>query len=111
MMPKRARGRPFEGLTRSEDAATLFKALRVRGLTWDEARDAVQLTLGTSKSNLEKYLKPRVAFATADMEQINTRFVVAAYWDAMIAPKLARLDQKSRAALLELAEESESGSA
>lgn len=106
MMPKRARGRPFEGLTRSEDAATLFKVLRARGLTWDEAREAVQLTLGTSKSNLEKYLTPRVEFATADMEQINTRFVIAAYWNAMIAPKLDQLDPKARAALLELAAES-----
>lgn len=113
MMPKRGRGRPFEGLTRSEDAATLFKALRANGLTWDEARDAVGLTLGTSKSNLEKYLTPRIEFATVDMEQINVRLVIAKYWTTMIEPKLAHPDlaEKARIALLALASETGRGAA
>lgn len=113
MTPKRARGRPFEGLTRSEDAATLLKALRARGLTWDEATGAVGLTLGTSKSNLEKYRVPRVEFATTDMDEINVRFVIAKYWTTMIEPKLAHQDlaEKARTVLLALASETGRGAA
>ena len=105
MMPTRARGRPFKGLTKSEDAATLFKALRTRGVTWDEAIYTVLQTLGTSKSNLEKYLRPRVEFATADMEQMNVQFVMAKYWRSKIFPNLKLLDTKSTGALLAMAAE------
>ncbi len=105
MKMSRRRGRPPEGFTRSEDAASLFQELRSRGLTWDEALWAVQHVLGSSKSTVEKYRRPRIAFANDDMAKLNARIVLAKHWDTMIRPRLETLDEKSRCAILDLARE------
>lgn len=105
MKISRRRGRPAYGFSRSEDAACLFDELRIRGLTWDEALWAVKQTLGSSKSTIEKYRRPKVTFATTAMARLNARFVVAKHWNTLVRPRLGSLDGKGQRALLDLARE------
>jgi len=105
MKVSRNKGRPFEGLTRSEDAAHLFDALRSAGVTWDDALETIRLTLGSSKSTIEKYRKSPVKFATDEMARVNQLAVVVKYWRAMIKPKSKLIPRAGRCAILRLVKE------
>lgn len=95
--PRRGRRRPVEAFSRTQDAACLWRELKRRGLSANEAATAVQVTFGTARSSLFKPhpIKP----GNEAHDRVNAAFVFAMLWRNSEIPHWHRLSMRAQRAL------------
>lgn len=77
---RRPKHRPISSISRTLDAACLYRELRRRGLSERGSADAVKKLLGTSRSSLQKYQDHPIQSPSEEDDRRDAGYALSKYW-------------------------------
>jgi hypothetical protein len=95
---KRGRGRPVDGISRTLDAACIYRELCRRGLSGRQSARAIHDLLGVSRGNLERYQAHPIEPLSEDHDRLDAGYALSKLWP-MVRRNWWRLSDEAKATI------------